>query len=270
VRWGDFRLKGFFLQPDELPIADSQTQYLGANLNYNNNAGLAASLAYITVPQSNRAYLLPGGDRFTREGLQVINPRVRLSSLFGLSGLWAEGEYAYEFSSQRNMAAQGGYLWLGYTAEDVSWRPSLSYRFAGFSGDDPSTAAYERFDPLQAGGLSDWLQGLSLGKVFNNANSWSHRVSFSVQPSESLSISLDYYYRYADQLNNLGGNAALSSLGSRDIGHEFVLITRYFLSQNFMLQGLGAIAFPGSAIQQAVNQDTSPWGTLQLSLFMFF
>jgi hypothetical protein len=270
LRWGDFRLQGFFLEPDELPIADSDTQYLGTSLSYNNNQGLEAVLSYITVPQSNRAYLLPSGDRFTRDGLQVINPRLRLSSLFGVTGLWAEGEYAYQFSQQHPMAAHGGYLWLGYTAEAIAWRPSLSYRFAGFSGDNPNTATYERFDPLQAGGLSDWLQGISLGKLYNNSNGFSHRVTLSAQPSQNLSVSLDYYYRFADELNNLGGNAALSTLGSRYIGQEFLLTTRYFLSQNFMLQGVGAIAFPGAALRQAANNETSPWVTLQLSLFMFF
>jgi len=270
LRWGDFRLQGFFLEPDELPIADSGTQYLGTSLAYHNNQGLEAVLSYITVPQSNRAYLLPNGDRFTRDGLQVINPRLRQSTLFGVPGLWAEGEYAYQFSAQQAMAAQGGSLWLGYTAEEISWRPSLSYRFAGFSGDNPNTPTYERFDPLQAGGLSDWLQGISLGKLYPNSNSFSHRITLSAQPSPNLSLSLDYYYRFADQLNNLGGNPALANLGSRYIGQEFLLTSRYFLSQNFMLQGVGSVAFPGSAIRQAVSQDTNPWITLQLSLFMFF
>ena len=270
LRWGDFRLQGFFLEPDELPLADTGTQYLGTSLTYNNNEGLEAALSYITVPQSNRAYLLPNGERFTREGLQVINPRVRQSTLFGVPGLWAEAEYAYEFSTQRRMAAQGGYIWLGYTAEEVSWQPSISYRFAGFSGDDPNTGTYERFDPLQAGGLSDWLQGISLGKVYNNSNSFSHRVTLGAQPSQNLSVSLDYYYRFADELNNLGSNPALSSLNSRYIGQEFLLTTRYFLSQNFMLQGVGAIALPGSVIREAVDGSAGPWVTLQLSLFMFF
>lgn len=270
LRFGDFRLQGFFLQPDELPIADSETQYLGASLSYNNNRNLEATLSYITVPQSSRLYLLPNGETASREGLQVINPRIRLSSLFGVNGLWAEGEYAYQFSDDLDMSAHGGYVWLGYTAQDVSWRPSISYRFAGFSGDDPDTDTYERFDPLQAGGLSDWLQGLSLGKVYNNSNGFSHRISLSAQPSPSLSLSLDYYYRFADQLNNLGGNRALQVLESRDIGHEVQFVARYFITQNFMVQGVSAIAFPGAAIRRAVSENTDPWVTFQLSLFMFF
>jgi hypothetical protein len=270
LRWGKVRLQGFFLQPDELPIADSDTQYLGASLSFNNNQNLEAALTYVTVLESNRTYLLPDGDNFSREGLQVLNPRVRLSSLFGVPGLWAEAEYAYQFSNQQSMAAHGGYIWFGYTAEEFPWRPSISYRFAGFSGDNPHTNTYERFDPLQASGLTDWLQGINLGKVYNNSNSFSHRVTFKVRPSSTLEFSLDYYYRFADELNNLGGNRVLQNLESTDIGHEFVLIGRSYLSQNFLLQGVGAIAFPGRAIRRAVDDDTNPWVTLQLSLFMFF
>jgi hypothetical protein len=123
---------------------------------------------------------------------------------------------------------------------------------------------------LQASGLTDWLQGISLGKVYNNSNSFSHRLNFTVMPTSNFELSLDYYYRFADNLNNLGGNPALQTLKSHDIGHEILLIGRYNLSQNFLLQGVGSVAFPGSAIRQAVNNDTSPWVTLQLSLFMFF
>jgi hypothetical protein len=270
LRWGDFRLKGFFLDPDELPVADTSTQYLGTSFSYNNNEGLEAVLSYITVPQSNRVYALPNGESFTRQGLQVINPRLRQSTLFGVPGLWAETEYAYQFSNQRSMSAQGGYFWLGYTAEEISWKPSISYRFAGFSGDDPNTSTYGRFDPLQAGGLGDWLQGINLGKIYNNSNTFSHRITLQAQPTDSLSLSLEYYYRFADELNNLGGTPALASLNSRYIGQEFLLTSRYFLSNNFMLQGVGAIAFPGSAIREAANDGTNPWVTLQLSLFMFF
>ena len=101
---------------------------------------------------------------------------------------------------------RGCQLWLGYSVQNVRWQPSFSYRFAGFSGDNPKTATYERFDPLQASGLTDWLQGISLGKVYNNSNSFSHRVNFTVMPTSNFELSLDYYYQFADTLNNLGGN----------------------------------------------------------------
>lgn len=270
LRAGEFRWRGFFLQPDELAIADSKTQYLGTSFIYNNNRSLDASISYITVPQSERVYVLPGGQTETREGLQVINPHIRFPSLLGVDGLWAEAEYAYQFNNRFNMSANGGYIWLGYTAKKITWRPSISYRFAGFSGDNPNTSAYERFDPLQAGGLTDWLQGLSLGKVFNNSNNFTHRVSLEVQPSESFALSLTYFYRYANQLNNLGGSRPLQVLKFRDLGHEAQLLARYFVSQNFLLQGLTSISFPGAAIRQAVSGSSAPWFTFQVSLYMFF
>ncbi|MBE5229092.1 MAG: alginate export family protein [Microcystis aeruginosa PMC 728.11] len=270
LRWGYFRLQGFFLEPDELSVADSNTQYLGISAQYNNNQGVEAVLTYVGVPQSSRTYLLPDGERLTRQGLQVINPRLQLSPLFGVPGLWFQGEYAYQFNDRYSMSAQGGYLWLGYSVQNVRWQPSFSYRFAGFSGDNPKTATYERFDPLQASGLTDWLQGISLGKVYNNSNSFSHRVNFTVMPTSNFELSLDYYYRFADTLNNLGGNPALQTLKSYDLGHELLLIGRYYLSQNFLLQGVGSVAFPGTAIRLAADNNTSPWVTLQVSLFMFF
>jgi hypothetical protein len=270
LRAGDFRWRGFFLQPDELAIADSQTQYLGTSFIYNNNRSLDASISYITVLQSDRLYVLPGGQTETRAGLQVINPHIRFLSLFGVDGLWAEAEYAYQFNSRFNMSANGGYIWVGYTAKNWSWRPTISYRFAGFSGDNPRTSAYERFDPLQAGGLSDWLQGLSLGKVFTNSNNFTHRVSLDVQPSESFSLSLTYFYRYANQLNNLGGSRPLQVLESYELGQEVQLLARYFVSQNLLLQGLTSIAFPGTAIRRAVSEPAEPWFTFQVSAYLFF
>lgn len=50
LRWGDLRLQGFFLEPDELPVSDTDTRYAGTSLNYNNNQGFEAVLTYVTVP----------------------------------------------------------------------------------------------------------------------------------------------------------------------------------------------------------------------------
>lgn len=97
-----------------------------------------------------------------------------------------------------------------------------------------------------------------------------HRVNFTVMPTSNFELSLDYYYRFADTLNNLGGNPALQTLKSYDLGHELLLIGRYYLSQNFLLQGVGSVAFLGTAIRLAADNNTSPWVTLQVSLFMFF
>jgi hypothetical protein len=269
LRWGDFRLKGFFLDPDELPVADTDTQYLGTSLSYTTTRGWRRCCR--TSPPPVEPGLCAAGWR----NLYPRRAAGHQSAPASVHPVWrartvGRGGICLPVQRSAQHVGPGGYVWLGYTAEDVPWQPSISYRFAGFSGDDPNTSTYERFDPLQAGGLGDWLQGINLGKIYNNSNNFSHRVTLQAQPTDSLSLSLEYYYRFADELNNLGGTPALASLDSRYIGQEFLLTSRYFLSDNFMLQGVGAIAFPGSAIREAANDDTSPWVTLQLSLFMFF
>ena len=270
LRYGDWRLQAFSLQPDELAVSSTETRYLGASLNYNNNRNVELAFTYVTVPHSNFVYALPDGQTSTRQGLQVLNPRLRLTSLFGIKGLWAESEFAWQMSNHLSMAAHGGYGRIGWIAENWPWRPSLSYRYALFSGDDPRTSTYERFDSLQASGLTDWLQGVNLGKLYTNSNSRSHRFSLAVQPSPVLSLSADYFIRTADQRNNLGGRPALASLQSFDIGQELLLIGRHTLSEHLLLQTVAGLAFPGKAIRQAVPGSPSTWLTLQLSLFMFF
>jgi hypothetical protein len=270
LRLGNFLIQGFYLDPDELPISESNSRFLGVNLKYNDNRNIEAALAYITIPESDSLYVFPDGQRRKREGLQVINPRLRWTNPFGIEGLWVESEYAYEWNNNFAMSAHAGYIWAGYTFQNVPWRPSISYRFAGFSGDDPRTSAYERFDSLRGGGLGDWLQGISLAKVYGNANLLSHRVEFKVNPTDKLQLSLDYFYLFSDRLNNLGGRPVLANLQSHSIGHEVMLTTRWSISQNLFLLGVGAIAFPDDAIRRAVTEDTSPWLTFQVSLFLGF
>lgn len=270
LRLGNFLLQGFYLNPDELPIADTNTRFAGVNFKYDDNRRVEAALAYITIPQSNAVYAFPNGDTQKREGLQVINPRLRLTNPFGLEGLWLETEYAYEWNTNFPMAAQAGYVWLGYIFKHLSWRPSISYRFAGFSGDNPNTRNFEAFDSLRGGGLGDWLQGINLAKVYGNSNVLSHRVELKVNPTSTLQFSLDYFYLFADQLNNLNGKPALANLDARSIGQELLFTTRWSISQNLFFLSVASISFPSEGIRRALSEDTSPWFTFQVSLFLGF
>jgi hypothetical protein len=270
VRWNNLLLEGFYLNPNELPILDSQTTFAGANLEYNDNRSLQLGLSYIYVPTSNFSYFTLT-DVFSREGLNVIYPRVRWSNPFGLNGVWLQGEYAYQWNDQFAMAANAGWAQLGYTFQTLPWTPRLSYRYAFFSGDNPATQTFERFDPLLSGGNTEtWIQGSSLVKIYQNSNLITHQVLLSARPSNQVDLSLQYIYLMADDLNNLGGAQALSFLQSREIGQEVTLTGRYNLSRNVLLYASGSVAFPGAAIQRAVNDNPGPWLFLQLSLFVNF
>ncbi|MEB3314548.1 MAG: alginate export family protein [Cyanobacteriota bacterium] len=270
MRWNDLRLEGFYLDPDELPALDTQTRLVGANLEYNDNRSLQLGLSYLHAPQSDFSYFTQT-DVFSRRGLNVIYPRVRLSNPFGIEGLWLQGEYAYQWNHNVAMAATGGWGQIGYTVKTLPWTPSLSYRYAYFSGDDPDTATFERFDPLLSGGSPDtWIQGTSLVKLYQNSNLITNQLILRLRPSQRFDIALQYINLTAPESNNLGGTQALSFLESTGIGQEVTLTGRYNLSRHLLLYTSGSIAFPGSALQSVVGNDPGPWYFLQLSLLLNF
>lgn len=270
LRVGDFVLEAFYLDPDELPLSESNTRFKGINLKFNQNQTLEAALAWINVPRSDSLYVFPDGQTQDRSGLQVLNPRLLINNPLGMEGLWLEGEYAHEWNDRFPMNAQAGYVATGYAINSLQLRPQLRYRFAGFSGDDPNTPTYERFDSLRGGGLGDWLQGINLAKVYGNSNLLSHWLELELNPSRTLQFSLNYFYLFADQLNNIGARPVFSQLQSRDIGQELMIVTRWSATRNLFILGVTSLALPGTAIREAVSGPTQPWYTFQVSLFLGF
>jgi hypothetical protein len=271
VRVNNFLLEGFYLDPDELDVINSNTKLVGANLDYNDNKNFAAGFTYTHVISSSFSYFTPSGQKLPRDGLNVFYPRLRLTSPFGLNGLWLRAEYAHESNDNFNMSANAWFGWIGYTFQNSLWRPTISYRYGFFSGDNPRTSAFERFDSLLSGGSPDsWIQGPSLVKVYQNSNLISHRIEFKVRPAQNYEVSLQYIYLQADQTNNLGGTAALSTLQSKEVGQEVWLTNKWNISRNLLLVNTASVAFPGAALQRAAAQNPGPWFFLQLSLLMFF
>ena len=168
------------------------------------------------------------------------------------------------------MAAQAGYVWVGYQAKKYAWRPALSYRWSIFTGDEPDTETFERFDPLFSGGLGNFLPGIVFGKVYKNANLITNRATFSIKPTDTLEFILDYFYHQADDLNNFGGIGPLQTLKSKDIGQEVTLTAFHYIGKHLFFQGIASVGIPGEAIEQAVEGSAENWYTLQAALYMFF
>lgn len=270
IRWNNIRLEGFYLDPDELSLLDTQTELIGANLEYDDTRSLQLGLSYVNVPNSDFSYFTVT-DVYSRDGLNVIYPRIRLTNPFGVDGLWLQAEYAHQWNDNFDMAANAAWAQIGYTFQDVSWTPTLSYRYAYFSGDDPHTSAFERFDPLLSGGSPDtWIQGANLVKLYQNSNLITHQALLRLRPSQRFDLSLQYIHLSAAELNNLGGTQALSFLESSEIGQEITLTARYNVSRNFLAYASGSVAFPGAAIRQVVDDDPGPWYFLQLSFLLNF
>jgi hypothetical protein len=262
-------LDAFLIEPSEPDDIATNTQLSGINLQYQ-FSDIDAAFTYFYVSESDSVYRTPDGLQLPRKGLRTFNPSLSMRRLFGLDGSWIKAEYAYQNHEDFDMAAQAGYVWVGYQAEKVPWQPALSYRWSKFTGDNPDTQTYERFDPLFSGGLGNFLPGIVFSKVYKNANLISNRVTFSVKPFETLELILDYYHHRAEDLNNLGGIGPLQTLESKDIGQEVTLTAFHYIGKNLFFQGIASVGIPGEAIDKAVGGNAENWYTFQAALYVFF
>jgi hypothetical protein len=260
----------FALDPNELESIESDTRLVGLNIAQAPAGRWSWDVSALHVPRSKSPYRVPGGEPREREGLWTGAAHVRMRTRPDRPDVWLESELAHQWHDHFDMAAWAGYAELGYYARGTRWSPSVSYRLAAFTGDDPDTGRYERFDTLYSGGLDHWLQGISINKLLTQSNRISHRVRVNVAPVASLNLTLDLYRHRADEHNNLGANPALGMLESRDLGEEIQLTARWQVSRSVVVMGIASAAFPGEAIEAAAGGDVDPWTTLQTQLFWGF
>jgi hypothetical protein len=269
-RLGSWSAQAFWLDPNEYEPIEDNTRVAGANLR-REIAGLwSVDTSLIYIPQSDFRYLAPDAFPRQRAGLRTVAAHVHRRAIPDAPGMWFEAELAHQWHDDFDMFAWAGYGELGWIARTTPWTPSISYRFASFSGDNPNTSRYERFDTLYSGGLDQWLQGISINKVLTQANRMTHRIRLNVAPTPALNLTLDLYKHIANEKNNLGANPALGTLSSFDLGEEIQLTIRWALSRSLFVQGITGIAFPGAAIKDAADGGAKPWNTAQLQLFWSF
>ncbi len=260
VKWKNLQLEGFHVDPAEIDYLDSGTAYTGANLSYTSPQGPAASVLYYESTQSNTVFPNPAsGGTVPRDGLQVIDGRLGSTNMFGIKGWELFGEYAWQMHRDVDWDARAWYLRTGYTFSSLRWTPNLSYRYASFSGDDPDTETYERFDAQLSSGLDHWVQGINSKKVVSNSNLNSHRLRLNVVPTPKLSLTFDYFWLFADE-----------AAGSDAYAQELNLGVRWSMSRNLFFLGVAGIAFPGDNLKEQAGGDLDNWTTAQVSLFWNF
>lgn len=256
--WNRLMLQLFSVKPNELDILNSKTTINGINLEMNNGKFGVLGLSYLTVPSSGFRYYLPDGTVQGRKGLEVYNARLfRTTGADG--GLFFKGEAGYQRNRHFDMNAWAYYGELGWNFARVKGAPAISYRFAHFGGDDPDSKSYNRWDALYTGGNGEqWVQGSIMYKLVQNSNENTHRLQAVYRPAQKLQMVGQVWLFYASQLNNIGGNPALSTLKSKFYGTEYNLTLKYFPSSRWYFHMNAAYAQPGSAIRDNVS-DTKNW-----------
>jgi hypothetical protein len=266
IRYNDTRFELFYVDPDELPVLDTETVYAGANLEMQPLEGLNVGFSYVTSLQSKAQYFVfdpfTGAPRVeTREGLQVYDARFTYSPNGpGEAGPFFGAEYATQRNRNFDMDARAGWIEVGYSMPRLRWSPTVSYRLAMFSGDDPTTATYERWDPMLSGGTGEqWVQGANHFKVVQDSNVLAHRIQARFRPDPKVEIVPQLWAFFADSETNIGGNPALTFLDGDELGFEANVTGKWFVNRNIYVHGHLAFTVPGDATKAALGDDAKDW-----------
>jgi hypothetical protein len=277
-----FSATAFYVDANESPDSDGHNAILGGDLRYDGAAGHFVGVTFGNVVNSTSPYpkAAPNGIGVpsilpdAREGLNFVSLYGRTNPLGGkLGNFFIAGDFAYEWNDRINLRAWAGRIQLGYSFASHPWSPTITYAYQTFSGDDPSTARIERFDPLYyEGSPSAWSTGSKSAMVFINSNVNAHQFSFRVTPTKQDIITLRYAHIRANELlspiqfgqatrveevdgilNPIAGvtNAHLSD----DIFIEF---NRAVNANTYLTAGL-SVSFPGVGIDGIARRNAPYW-----------
>ncbi len=286
--YGEWTGTAFLLEPDEAPEAITDTRVQGLALEWARPAIGKAGLAWMNVPRSQAIY--PGNLaplNFIDSGRQGLNTWHGWADLTGaIAALPALGLRA-EFAQQRNeitrangqrdpMRAMAWMVGVSWWAQELPFAPKFSYHVARFTGDDPATATYERFDPLFWGnGLDNWWFGANGAYSWLNANLRAQRFVVDAYLSPQDIVQFQYVRASVDQLNS----AVQFGQGARFTANQLVVgVPAYGLSDEVYLQyarvfnpKLIATAFvsrssPRDGLDAVAPQGTVAWTTFGVGL----
>ncbi|TLN03910.1 hypothetical protein FDZ71_12330 [bacterium] len=215
------------------------TKGFGANVEYSIDKYGTVGAMFMTLNESDIA---------TREGMKVYEGRYMGNPLAdSVENFYLNLEYAIERNNDAagKLAADALAAEVGYTFA-AAMSPTLSYRFANYSGDEAATGSKsEAFDPLFqkafGRGWGTWLEGELMGEFFySNSNKKSHMLGLKAKPTDSISAGLLAYSFYADQ-----GNGMTDS----HMADEVNLYCDWTVSDKLFVTGAIGRAFPAKGLK---------------------
>ncbi|MGL4422891.1 MAG: hypothetical protein ACRCZF_19645, partial [Gemmataceae bacterium] len=206
MNYGPLAFDTFYLNPNELRSADTGTQLAGSKAEVALGANQYLGLAYLNVFQSTLPYLaapvqlIPDG----RDGLNTVHSYARVNPLReNLPGLYAAGDFAYQWNDRIAMRAFAYSAEVGHSFSKWPLAPTLAYAFRTFSGDNPNTNRFEKFDPLFYEGAPPlWSSGSNGSFAFLNSNVLLHRFSLALVATPRDFVNLYYWHVRADRVNS--------------------------------------------------------------------
>ena len=239
---GQHKFELFYLDKDELDEGETGSRVYGANYELRLGADDSTTLGATYLKGIADAAVRPG-----RDGLNVFNLRAYTAPVPDLPELTFEFEYATERNGDA-LQADAWTLQGSYELSDVIWKPTLTYRYAFFEGDDPQTVANENFDPLFLGfyDWGTWWQGEIAGEYFlSNSNLISSLFRAHISPSDKIGAGLLIFKFTLDHPETFS-----PSVTSNDVAIETDLYVDWKVNDNFTVSLVGAYGNPGKAVEQ--------------------
>lgn len=280
---GGFTGTAFYLDPNEAPDNDTDTSVAGFDLRYDGQAGNFAGVTLGKVVRSRAPYpkAAPGGIGVpsiiegARDGLEFLTAYARIAPDSGpLANAWLALDLALERNERIDLRAWAGRVQVGYTFASHRWRPSISYVYQTFSGDDPTTTRLERFDPLYyEGNPSAWSTGSKSSMVFINSNVNAHQLVMRISPSKRDTVTARIARISANKLGSPIQFGQATRLEFVDgIANPITGVTRAHLSDdlyleysrvvtpNIYLTAGVSVSTPGAGINSIVpSRDAPHW-----------
>lgn len=229
----------FYLRADK---DSGDTELYGLNLEYKSEklGTIGASYMQVYDVDLNSDYAL-------RDGMDVYSLRAQGTPLaaVGQDALFLAFEYVHQAGGDvEDIDADAWYMEAGYTLAGLPWSPTISYKYAFFSGDeDAGDGKNQAFDPLFYGMGRGWgshIMGEIVGEYYLfNSNQKVHMLGLNLQPSEALATGLLYYDFSLDEKNLWGTPVAAESFA-----REVDVYVDYSVTDNLFLTATLAWATP--------------------------
>jgi hypothetical protein len=239
---GGHLFEGFYLERDERPESDSETEITGLNYQWRSRdkkwtlgGSWFAMNANSLAPQ--------------RDGADVWN--LRLYAQPFNAPLMIEAEWAYEDNGLA-LDSNAFYVQPYWTLTKTRWQWTFYYRYAVYQGDDPDTIANEAFDPLFPAfhDWGSWWQGEIAGEyLLSNSNLKTHMLRLHATPSKTISTGLLFFDYALDERGSYNGGVSSDDLG-QELDWYFDWTVSSFAAFSFVV----ARTQPGKAVKEAFGR----------------
>jgi hypothetical protein len=286
-------ITGFYLDPNELESNDTETKLAGFDISMplpskNSLLGftyghlLDSGSPYAKAPENGVGVpsIIDGG----RENLSFV-------SHYGLTDVAAtdtqryfvQWDAAYQWNDDIDMRAWGGRIKLGTTWLSHTYKPTLTYSWQTFSGDDPYTDRLERFDPLYyEGSPAAWSTGSKSSMVFINSNVQSHQFGLGFYPSEKHIVNVRAAHIRVNELNSPiqfgqasrldfsdGLSTVITGVTDGHLADDFFVEYTYLMSQTTFVTVGVSLSKPGDGINKALGSEGPNWSGGFVNIVMY-